>query len=296
MLVWQPRSGSPKSSPSPRGRRTEMRNWKRLVYYLMINVLVSACATLTVLSIWDRTRPPTSDTPTQVSQNQPGQTPAADLTATTLPGSPGNGSQSTPESQEAASNEPQEGEATPMVIEYQVQAGDTLGVLADRYDVSVEALIDANDLDDPNRLEVGQTLLIPVARELIPTPTQPLAEETEPATSQTQKPPETAGAAQVIIDSVVGAGDLASERVQLKRTGSGDLSLAGWQLLEEGGNVFTFPQLNLFEGGAVNVYTKTGQSTVVDLYWDLNVSVWQSGETVLLLDDQANVRATFRVP
>jgi len=44
----------------------------------------------------------------------------------------------------------------------------------------------------------------------------------------------------VIIESVIGAGDLASERVMLKRSGPGELSLAGWSLVEENGKAFTF--------------------------------------------------------
>ena len=35
-----------------------MDKWKRLIYYLMINVLVSACTVLVVLTIWDRLQTP----------------------------------------------------------------------------------------------------------------------------------------------------------------------------------------------------------------------------------------------
>jgi murein DD-endopeptidase MepM/ murein hydrolase activator NlpD len=45
--------------------------------------------------------------------------------------------------------------------QYVVQAGDTLGDIAARYGVSAEALMQANNLADPNALSVGQTLLIP---------------------------------------------------------------------------------------------------------------------------------------
>ena len=31
-----------------------MKQWKRLIYYLLINVVVSACVTLTVLTLWER--------------------------------------------------------------------------------------------------------------------------------------------------------------------------------------------------------------------------------------------------
>ncbi len=44
---------------------------------------------------------------------------------------------------------------------YIVQPGDTLGILARRYHVSVQALMAANHLSDPNLLSVGQTLIIP---------------------------------------------------------------------------------------------------------------------------------------
>ena len=45
--------------------------------------------------------------------------------------------------------------------EYVVQAGDTLGSIAQAYNVSLEALMQANGLSDANLLEVGQTLVIP---------------------------------------------------------------------------------------------------------------------------------------
>jgi murein DD-endopeptidase MepM/ murein hydrolase activator NlpD len=46
--------------------------------------------------------------------------------------------------------------------QYVVQYGDTLGTIAMAYGVSVEAVIAANNLANPNLLEVGQVLVIPV--------------------------------------------------------------------------------------------------------------------------------------
>ncbi len=51
---------------------------------------------------------------------------------------------------------------------YQVQPGDTLGLIASRFGVGLEQLIEANTLADPNVLEVGQTLTVPA-----PTPKDP---------------------------------------------------------------------------------------------------------------------------
>jgi murein DD-endopeptidase MepM/ murein hydrolase activator NlpD len=46
---------------------------------------------------------------------------------------------------------------------YIVQAGDTLSAIARRFGVTVESLIQANDLSDPDYLRVGQQLIIPEA-------------------------------------------------------------------------------------------------------------------------------------
>lgn len=47
-------------------------------------------------------------------------------------------------------------------MEYIVQPGDTLWKLAQRFGVTVADIIAANNLTDPNRLDVGQKLFIPV--------------------------------------------------------------------------------------------------------------------------------------
>lgn len=49
--------------------------------------------------------------------------------------------------------------ATPQT--YQVQPGDNLTEIANRYGVSVQALIEANDLANPNQLIAGDRLIIP---------------------------------------------------------------------------------------------------------------------------------------
>lgn len=100
----------------------------------------------------------------------------------------------------------------------------------------------------------------------------------------------------VKISSVIGAGALETEVVVIKFEGEGQLNLTAWQLKDENGNAFTFPQLTLYPNGAIQVRTAAGTDTVIDLYWGLAESVWSSGETARLYDSQGNLRAEYRVP
>jgi hypothetical protein len=100
----------------------------------------------------------------------------------------------------------------------------------------------------------------------------------------------------VEIASVVGAGTLNAEAVVVRYNGEGELGLANWQLKDDNGNTFTFPQLILYTNGAVQVHTASGSDTVVDLYIGLRDPIWESGEVASLYDPQDNLRAIYRVP
>jgi hypothetical protein len=100
----------------------------------------------------------------------------------------------------------------------------------------------------------------------------------------------------VEIVSVVGAGSLGAEVVVVRYNGEGQLGLANWQLKDDNGNTFTFPQLILYTDGAVQVHTASGSDTVVDLYWGQRDPIWESGEVAKLIDHQNNLRAIYRVP
>lgn len=276
-----------------------MRGWKRLLYYLLINVLVSTCTVLTVLTIWNRTHPQTTEEVVKTGEVLPPEGAPVQVPSQ-VAGSEGNIAPPTAPINPTSPSSPATA-TSPPVQEYHVQPGDTLADIANRFGVTIEELAIANNLADPNRLDVGQVLLIPSgasAPSVSPTRPNIPGEEIETVTPSppTATLPAVVGQPRVAIENVIGAGDLTTERVLLKNIGSGELSLAGWQLLEEDGQVYTFPQLTLFEGGAVNLHTKAGQPTVVDLYWGLGAPVWRTGETVILLDAQGNVHATFRVP
>lgn len=100
----------------------------------------------------------------------------------------------------------------------------------------------------------------------------------------------------VEIVSIVGAGTLNAEWVVVRNAGTDSLSLSGWQLRDADRNVFTFPNLTLNSGGAVQIHTIAGTNTVIDLYWGETEPIWQSGEQAELVDPGANVRAVYQVP
>ncbi len=145
----------------------------------------------------------------------------------------------------------------------------------------------------------------------------PLPESTAPPASAATQPPAGAGLTAtpppaptptqarlssgplIQITSIIGATDPQQEYVVLKRLGEGDLSLAGWKLQDEDGNVYTFPsspELILFKGGAVQVYTRVGNDTPAEVFWNRSQAVWRPGEWATLLDAQGNVQATYQVP
>jgi LysM repeat protein len=67
---------------------------------------------------------------------------------------------------DSATATPAGDDATPTLdpsaaTEYIVQAGDFLSVIAAKFDITVEALAAANGIDDPDKIFVGQVLIIP---------------------------------------------------------------------------------------------------------------------------------------
>ena len=68
-------------------------------------------------------------------------------------------------------------------IEYMVKSGDTLALIADEYNSTVEDILEINELEDPNSIFVGQILIIRVNL-VTPIPTATEAEATSTPTTQ----------------------------------------------------------------------------------------------------------------
>lgn len=229
-----------------------MKGWTRILFFLFLNVLVSACTTVAVLIYWERSQ---GLRPIEVisyveqnylSQNTPSPTVAPDTTAAP---------QATP---------------TESFFVHRVEAGETFESIAEDYNMSVEELIVVNGFSKSQSLGEGEVLRIPENPKGV-----------------------------VVIDSVIGPGDIETEKVLLRHRGEGEFSLAGWQLTSQNGDVYEFPlvpELVLYKNGAVYVNTTKGADTVIDLFWGLDEPVWKSGQKVTLRDPQGTARHSYTVP
>lgn len=212
--------------------------------------------------------------------------------------------------------------ASPTPIVHIVRSGDTISGLALDYEVSEEDIVAANQLQNPDFLQVGAKLLIPVGGVQSATPTWtpvPTASDTPlpfnppsvdmTATAEvaasgtlslpvaTLSPAPGTGELRVEITEVIGAGQAAEERVLLTNLGERLADLQGWTLSDNDGNTYTFPNVRLWPGGSVTVYTHSGQdgSPPNSFYWNKLVAIWSPGEPVTLKDSAGQVISSSTV-
>jgi LysM repeat protein len=213
-----------------------MRQFKRVFYVVLLNVVISALTILAVLQWWKTRYPTPSGEVTQVIVVVTAAQTVVSAGASNMPANvfiPTN------------SGLPITGtlKATPTFgyLSYKVKEGDYLGALAIQFNVSMADLLAANGLDDPDSLYVGQIIYIPnaplptaTATALPPTavesPTPRPSATVTPKPTPTATPTEIGQAPNMVISKVVGAGVLVTERVELIRSGIGELSLEGWRL------------------------------------------------------------------
>jgi len=184
-------------------------------------------------------------------------------------------------------------------IRHVVESGDTLGAIGTRYGVGAGDIAIINDLEDPNSLTVGQVLIVPVegcaaitTPEPTPNPTNTPFELTRSAPTVTLPP--TAVTAQVEITNVQFWGDVNSEEVEIRNLGN-VVNLQGWQLVNESGDTFLFPEFRMQQGSLVRIFSRQGQNTPAALYWNRETAAWTDGETVTLFDSAGQVQSTFRI-
>jgi hypothetical protein len=192
---------------------------KRLFYYLLINVVVSAVTVFLVLSFWERSHPPS-----EIPSPEPVSILPTALASTSAPAY----------------------QATPTSLP--------------------DATLPAQD--SPSTVPPQSTATLPAL------PDEP----------------------QIKIVTIIGIGDLATEHVQIQSISPDAISLTNWRLETSTGQVYTFPQITLFEYGAVDLYTRAGVNSVVALYWGRSAPVFHRGDRAVIYDTEGNVQAVYSIP
>lgn len=268
---------------------------RRMLPFILINIVVSATVLLLILFWWDSRQPQsevvTATAPPVAFETQPTLATSGLLGEAT----PGIGADDDDET-----DEPDEPEDGPVV--HIVQAGETLGNISQQYDVPVGDIATANDIVNVNSISIGQELIIPIGG--LPTATPPptaTATQTPTATALATEPAETEDPEVLVeITEVLGVGAFTEEAVRITNTGAQPLALEGWQLEDEDGNVYTFIDATLFgtsDAGApsILIHTEAGQNGPSDLYWGMETAVWERGEIVSLYDEEGVLQASYAI-
>ncbi len=204
---------------------------------------------------------------------------------------------------------------------YVVEAGDTLGLIAEKFSVPLTDLMIANGLTNKDFIQIGQELTIPlqgiaaitptftpilVASEtplpfdpptplpadaevppepavtVGPSPTPSITPTATPSPIPTSTPP-SFDEINISISEVVGGGDLARETLVILNKGAG-VSLKEWRLEGSALGVFILPDIFLFSGGSIRVNTAAGQNTPSDLFLSQGEAAWPPGTEITLSD------------
>jgi LysM repeat protein len=184
---------------------------------------------------------------------------------------------------------------------YVVQPGDSLSSIALRFGVPLGDLMRANNIQDADRISVGQRLIIPAGPvpERTPTP-RPTTLPFEPPTPIVTAAATPIGGATRAVSTpalaesplrleLTAAGDLPGEAIALINTGNASAALDGWSLSDQAGHQYALPALTLGAGQKVTLHTTAGKDTTNDLYWGLNSALWTKGATVILKDRNGEV-------
>jgi len=241
--------------------------------YLILNMFVSTTVTVAVLMYWDKYQRPKSN-------SIPDSVVVAKVDSSY---------DEQHQSDKTINNVGQSYSRT-----YRVSAGDTVGRIALEFNLTVEELMEANDIGNPNKLAIDQLLFIPVTQSI--EPTNRLIATDSMTSNVAVLPPDSSIVSEsshmLEIRSVSSYGDLESEKLVIFNWG-GTVSLLGWSIVSSAGDTYDFPALRLHESGQVTLHTVVGNNTVTDLYWGRLQSAWNSGVTISLIDPSGNSHTSY---
>jgi LysM repeat protein len=267
-------------------------NRRQLAFVIILNAVISLVIAMAVVWIVEARRP---DPEALAAIFTPVSAPSAPIAATFTPTIAAAGDAAASGEQPpadaaaaptAAADQGADQAATPAAgaagTEYVIQVGDSLSGVADRFGVPVAAIVEANNLDNPDFVFVGQRLIIPGADALLPaaTPT-PIAASVNTG---------------IRLTAAANAGDVAAETVGIANDSDLAVNLQGWRLEREGGPAYTFGNILLFPGSGLTLHSGAGTDSSVDVYWNQAAPVWASGAAARLINPQGTEVSRLSVP
>lgn len=265
-----------------------------LAFVIGINAVISLMITLLALWLVELRRPDPEQLAAIITPR-----PQIILAATPIPAST-----PVPQSQ---NDSPTTAPIPPTIIpqgeSYTVRAGDSLSSIATRFNVSINTLLETNNLDNPDFVFVGQVLFLPagaveIAQAATQLPTTQSATSGPSTNSATSNPTSSnqAESGGLQITRIDGIGDLAGEVLQIVNDSDAALNLQGWRIRQEGGPTYIFGNFPIFPGGSVRLHSTTGTDTSIDLYWGQSGAVWQSQQTAQLVDGEGRLVTQYVIP
>ncbi len=264
-------------------------NRRQLAFLVLVNAMVSLVVALAVVWVFEARRPDPEEL-AAINTPRPSAVLAAPAPATATPSINSGVAATIATGAAGDAADPTPAEPTPTPTEapeeiYVVQPGDTLLSIATRYSLTVDDILRANNLTNPDYVFAGQRLVIPLLGGATSAPSGDTDQASTPNIQGVQ------------IAAVNNPGDLANEQVLVVNDSETAFSLQGWQLQRSEGPAFTFTSdTPLFPGGSVRVHTRSGENSSIDFYWGLNEPAWPSGATAQLINDQGTVVHSYTVP
>lgn len=273
-----------------------MSRQRSILVLILVPAVVSLAVTLLVLSLWSRQQAPNYITLPTTSGTAliPPRTTQAE----------GEGEVGSQAAEGEAGGEESGSEGACENPVHSVASGESLSIISEQYDISIDDIIAVNTMIDPafnpSLLSIGQQIVIPVCGVPTPTPAPtmtstivPTRNVPAPIPTATELPP---GVVRVQVARVLNPGDVTNEAVEILNEGTSVARLEGWTMVNERtGEEFAFPALNLFPQGAVTVYTGAGEDTAIDIYWGRDAAVWEIGDIVRLFDADGELQAEYEI-
>lgn len=244
-------------------------NRRQLAFVIILNALVSLVIALAVVWVVEARRP---DPEALAAVYTPLAAPiAVTFTPTPLLAPPAGGQLSAGQPVTASAPTAAAAPATGEENVYVIKVGDSLSSVADFFGVSMADIVQANKLDNPDFVFVGQRLLIPSAAG---------------AAATTPTPAVASGTTGIRLSTIANPSNLGSETIGVVNDSDLAVNLQGWRVEKEGGPAYTFGNSLLFPGSGVQLHSGAGADSSADVYWNQPAAVWAAGAVARLINAQ----------